>query len=93
MNTKQIYVGGYLVNVPSGYIKLEREYTEYELANFDNAVAKGDERQIEKCRKIVLQKRVEFYEHYIAGKVIIPEIEDDKKKSFWQNFTLSSIFS
>ena len=76
---KQIHVGGYLVSVPNEYPKAEAEYTSEELAEFDKSHELGDKAVIKYYR----EKRLEFYNHWKAGKVIIPE---DTKPTNVQRF-------
>ena len=66
--TTQIMIGGHLETVPLGYTQAESKFTEGESQIF-YALPDGPEK--EQARIVVLTKRIEFYELYMAGKVTI----------------------
>ncbi len=80
----QILVGGLLVTVPRGYIQAETEYTKEELRCFD-ALYSGSAKEIARTR--VLEKRLEFYDLYMAGnasiKKLVPVV---RKETMWRRF-------
>lgn len=87
--TGQIVVGGRWVTVPRGYIQAETEFTKDESTIF-HALPDGAKK--EQARAIVLEKRIEFYDLFAAGKADIPPVEPPVKKvSFWRNLALWSI--
>lgn len=82
---KEIIIGGRLVVVPKGYIQAEAAYTEDEITIF-NALPSGQTK--EDVRLAILEKREEFYQLYLAGKVELPENSLPKKLNLWQRIVL-----
>ena len=66
--------------VPCGYIQAESEYTKDEFIIFE-ALDRGNAKEI--ARENILEKRIEFYELYCAGKVSLPQ-PVVKEKTFRQ---------
>jgi len=78
----QIVIGGRWITVPRGYIQAEYEYTEEE-SRFFEALFPGPAKEIARTR--VLEKRLEFYELYVAGKASIKKLEPVRQKT-WRDY-------
>ena len=85
---KQITIGGVLVTVPAEYLKAEEAHCKLEMATFYNT---HDRSAKAIARDIVLAKRVEFHEKYLAGKVSITPPTPVKTLSIWRKIARWSL--
>ncbi len=71
------------MTVPEGYIKAEKKYTINESSVFDALSMLNDSAALETARTSVLEKRIEFYALYLAGKANIePPLPKVEKTTF-----------
>lgn len=78
--SKEIMVGGRLVEVPTGYVQAESEFTKNELDTFyalDDGPAK------EEARTAVMEKRLDFYYLWLAGEADLPTQTKPKEETLW----------
>ena len=81
MKETQIMIGGHLEMVPYGYIQAESKFTEDETCIFE-ALDSGKAKEL--ARTKVLEKRVEFYQLFLSGQVVIEQLAPKKKT--WKSY-------